>query len=224
MIPVALPEVIPVFPLSGCILLPGNWLPLHIFEPRYRNLVADARSGDGLIGMVQPGVPDLDNWGVSLLPGKVPELCAIGGVGRIERCQPEPDGRFHILLRGISRFRLERELPLHRGYRRFEVTFADFAGDGGEPERVLDPGPLLEAMRVLQTSHHLAIDADDFRHLPGVAIVNGLSAALPFTAAEKQALLEAVDVKRRESLLLALMTLGFDPNSGRIPPPASTVH
>ena len=224
MIPESLPAIIPVFPLTGCILLPGNWLPLHIFEPRYRNLVADARTGDGLIGLVQPRVPDLDNWGLSLLPGKVPELCAIGGVGRIERCQPEPDGRFHILLRGISRFRLERELPLHNGYRRFEVAFADFAGDPGEPESVLEPGPLLEAMRVLQTSHNLAIDADDFRHLPGVAIVNGLSAALPFTAAEKQALLEAVDVRRRESLLLALMTMGFDPNSGRIPPPASTVH
>src|SRR3954471_17502667 len=112
-----LPEIIPVFPLTGSLLLPGNLLPLNIFETRYRNLVADALEGDQLIGMIQPFTPRQDNWVESAESPESPEIYTVGCVGRIEECEPQDDGRYLIVLRGLSRFRVHQELPLHRGYR-----------------------------------------------------------------------------------------------------------
>jgi Lon protease-like protein len=219
-----LPPILPVFPLTGCILLPGNWLPLHIFEPRYRALVSDALASDRIMGMIQPVVPAPDNAGPVEGEEEDPTLHAIGCAGVIVHALPEPDGRYHILLKGESRFRVLGEKEKLRVYRRLEVCYQTFEGDPCEPGQDLDPSRILKALQVLKDSHSLSLDPDDFRNLGGVAILNGLSAALPFAPGEKQALLEANGIQQRERLLLGLMTLGFQQGTGtRIVPP-STVH
>lgn len=220
---VRLPSVLPVFPLTGCILLPGNWLPLHIFEPRYRAMVSDVLASDRMMGMIQPLVPAPDNAG-PVEGEEDPALHAIGCTGVIVHALPEPDGRYHILLKGESRFRVLGEKEKLRGYRRLEVCYQMFEGDPCEPGQDLDPSRILRALQVLKDSHSLSIDPDDFRNLGGVAILNGLSAALPFTPGEKQALLEASGIQQRERILLGLMTLGFQQGTGTRVVPPSTVH
>lgn len=240
-----LPAVLPVFPLTGSLLLPGNWLPLNVFEPRYRHLVEDATAGGGegdsgdgeqrkgrrggkrgggsreagegggrgerWIGMIQPRVPQQDNWPALDEPPANPELYSVGCAGRIERCEPQPDGRYLILLKGVSRFRVRRELALVRGYRRVAADYAEFAADLREAEAELDPAPLLRAVRDFGQARGLAFDLDVLAALPGVALLNGLAVALPFRPGEKQALLEADGPRDRLRILLALMGMGVEP-------------
>ncbi|HEX9668137.1 MAG TPA: LON peptidase substrate-binding domain-containing protein [Thermoanaerobaculia bacterium] len=241
------PDVLPVFPLTGSLLLPGNYLPLNVFEPRYRNMVADALAGERTIGMIQPRLPDpADNWGSdqSLLRQATlpvaepttglrnlgfweeeqdPELYAIGCAGAIDRWEPQPDGRYLIVLRGLARFRVGGELPLHRGYRRVRADYAEFAADLEEPETPLDPGPVLAAVRAFSRAHGLELDFTLLSGLGGITLLNGLAAALPFGPAEKQALLEAAAPAEREHLLLSLLEMGVPagPRERYVPP---TVH
>jgi len=218
------PAVIPVFPLTGSLLLPGTLLPLNVFEPRYRHMVADSLAGERTIGMIQPFVPRPDNWPALDVPPDNAELYSVGCVGRMDRCEPQPDGRYEIVLKGLCRFRVRRELPLHRGYRRIEADYSEFAADLGEPESFLDPSRLLAAVRAFGAAHGFEFDLDLLSALPGVALLNGLAVALPFRPEEKQALLEAPGAVEREHLLLALMGMGFEPaaaDSYYAPP---TVH
>jgi len=204
------PTIIPVFPLTGSLLLPGNLLPLNIFESRYLNMVEAALAGSKHIGMIQPFVPHQDNWVETAEAASNPELYPIGCVGRIERSEQQEDGRYVIVLRGISRFRTLRELPLHRGYRQVEVDYSEFPGDEREPASPMDPSHILRALHGFAETHSLEFDFDLLGSLPGVILLNGLSAALPFQPAEKQALLEAPGTLEREELLLTLMGMGFD--------------
>jgi Lon protease-like protein len=204
------PTVLPVFPLTGSLLLPGNLLPLNVFEPRYRNMVADVLAGERCIGMIQPVVPRQDNWVEMAQAADNPELYRIGCAGRIERCEPQPDGRYLILLRGVGRFRIVRELPLFRGYRQVEADYSEFPADAAEPGSVLDPARMLHALRTFAEAHEMDFDFDLLGSLPGVTLLNGLAAALPFPPAEKQALLEAAGPMEREELLLTLMGMGLD--------------
>jgi Lon protease-like protein len=206
----SVPKVIPVFPLTGSLLLPGNLLPLNVFEPRYRNLVADALEGDRYIGMIQPLVPRQDSWVDAAQESDEPRLYAVGCLGRIDECEPQPDGRYLILLRGVCRFRVERELPPHRGYRRVVADYTDFASDLGELNVFLNPNPLMRALRAFGDKHELEFDYDLLASVPGISLLNGLAVALPFRPAEKQALLEAADPGVREELLLTLMGMGIE--------------
>ena len=210
----ALPAELPVFPLTGSLLLPGNWLPLNIFEPRYRNLVEDAAGRppeERWIGMIQPRVPQQDNWPALEAPPSNPELYTVGCAGQVERCEAQADGRYVILLKGYSRFRVRGELPRERGYRRVAADYSEFAADLGEAEVDLDPASLLQAVRAFGKAHGLELDFDLLASLPGVALLNGLAVALPFPPAEKQALLEAAGPRERQLLLLALMGMGVEP-------------
>jgi len=210
------PAILPIFPLTGSLLLPGNLLPLNIFEPRYRRMIADAMAGEspvGHIGMIQPLVPRQDNW---VEVGEAPEnpvLYPIGCAGRIERCEPQPDGRFLILLRGVSRFRIVRELPLRHDYRQVEADYAEFLGDAAELSHQIDPSRLLHILRGYGEANEADFDFDLLGSLPGVSLVNGLAAALPFPPPERQALLEAACPAEREELLLTLMGMGIEPLS-----------
>src|SRR5258705_6107774 len=141
-----LPASLRVFPLTGCILLPGNWLPLHIFEPRYRAMVRDALATDKLIGMIQPRLPAPDNVAPTSESVETRELYPVGCVERIEHSLPEPDGRFHILLKGVTRFRIVEELSRRVGYRQFHVCYDTFFADFQEPSCDLDSSRILRAM------------------------------------------------------------------------------
>ena len=207
--------------------MPGAPLPLHVFEPRYRHMVADALEEGGHIGMIQPLVPRLDAFGPLLDPTEVeraPELYQVGCAGKIERSARQPDGRYEIVLRGISRFRIVEELEERSGYRRVAAGYTGFERDPTEPQVVIDPGPLLAALRGFGSQHGLEFDFDLLAALPGIAILNGLAVALPFRPEEKQALLEAEGPMEREQLLLTLMGMGLEPLSAETYFAPPTVH
>jgi Lon protease-like protein len=208
-----LPGIIPVFPLTGSLLLPGNLLPLNIFEPRYRNMVADALEGDHYIGMIQPFTPRQDNWVEAAQQPDAPVIYPIGCLGRIEECEPQDDGRYLLVLRGVSRFRVRRELELKRGYRRVAADYSEFGRDLDELNVFLNPTRMMHALRAFGDKHDLEFDYDLLSSVPGISLLNGLSVALPFQPAEKQALLEAADPAVREDLLLTLMGMGIEPLS-----------
>ena len=206
------PNVIPVFPLTGSLLLPGNLLPLNVFEPRYRNMVADALAGKRYIGLIQPLVPRQDNynWVEAAEDPDTPELYSVGCLGRLDECEPQDDGRYLVLLRGVCRFRVQRELALQRGYRRVAADYSEFQRDLDELNVFINPVRLMRALRAFGEKHELEFDFDLLSSVPGISLLNGLSVALPFRPAEKQALLEAADPGVREELLLTLMGMGIE--------------
>jgi hypothetical protein len=207
----SVPSILPVFPLTGSLLLPGNALPLNIFEPRYRNLVADALEEGRHIGMIQPLVPGQDNWVEAAELLENPQLYGVGCAGRIEQCEPQPDGRYLLVLRGVTRFRVSEELPLQRGYRRVLADYEGFEADLAELQVFMNPSRLLSALRAFGEKNNLEFDLDLLASVPGISLLNGLSVALPFRPAEKQALLEADGPMEREELLLTLMGMGIEP-------------
>ncbi len=199
--------VIPVFPLTGTLLLPGNFLPLNVFEERYRNMVADVLKGDRMIGMVQPRLPGPDNFGVA--DEQSPELYSVGCAGRIEECEPQADGRFLIVLRGTCRFRVQAELETRRGYRRVVAAFDEFVGDLRSGSDDLDRAQLLAAIRGFSDEHGLEFDHELLASLPPVNLLHAVAAALPFAPDEKQALLEAPSAGERQQILLTLIGMGI---------------
>jgi len=217
----ALPDVLPVFPLTGVMLLPGTVLPLHIFEPRYRNMIEDALNADKIFGMIQPFAPRDDNRGPA--PGMqddVPELFKVGCAGYIEESEKFPDGRYFVQLKGLNRFRWENELPLHRGYRRVRGIYQAFPDATPEENWQCDREALLSALAAYGDAHGMQVKPEHARRFSDLELVNLLSVSLPFHPAEKQALLESLTVKDRENMLINLLRLGAgsaDPNPGAAP-------
>jgi Lon protease-like protein len=198
--PVDLPGVIPVFPLPGALLLPRGQMPLNIFEPRYLAMVDDAfRDGHRLIGMIQP---DPTRPG----PADKPPLYATGCVGRITQLAESGDGRYLIELTGVARFRVEEELTVATLYRQCRVTFAPFADDftARKGENAVDREAVLEALRAFLKANDLKADWEGIEKAPNEALVNALSMMSPYGTAEKQALLEAPDLKTRAEILVAI--------------------
>ncbi len=198
--PIDLPEVIPVFPLPGALLLPRGQMPLNIFEPRYLAMVDDAlRDGHRLIGMIQPDAVHADD-------ADTPPLFTIGCVGRITELAESGDGRYLIELTGIARFRVEEELRVKTAYRQCRVTYAPFADDfvARKGENEVDREAVLAALRDFLEANDLKADWEGIENAPNEALVNALSMMSPYGAAEKQALLEAPDLKTRAEILVAI--------------------
>jgi len=199
--PEDLPGVIAVFPLPGALLLPRGQMPLNIFEPRYLAMIDDAlRSGSRLIGMIQP---DPAHPG----PDKTkPQLFHIGCVGRITQLAESGDGRYLIELTGISRFRVEEELAIGTPYRQCRVNYhpfiADFVARKGEED--VDRKALLRTLADFLKANNLKADWDGIENAPNEALVNALAMMSPYGTAEKQALLEAPDLKTRAEILIAV--------------------
>lgn len=218
-----LPQELPLFPLTGCLLLPGNYLPLNIFEARYLALVRDAQTQSGYIGMVQPrGQRDV-GWPAEESPVGEPEVYPVGCAGVIERSEPQPDGRVHLLLRGVIRFRIRRELEMVAGYRRVQPSYEEFSADLAEPQEDRPSEPLLDLLDSFGRRTGYEFDLERLRDLPGSILLNAACAALPFSPLEKQALLEANGADEREALLSQLVQM----ESGRPKGPTQrgvTVH
>ncbi len=198
--PIDLPGVIPVFPLAGALLLPRGQMPLNIFEPRYLAMIDDAlRDGHRLIGMIQP---DPTQSG----PASKPPLYKIGCAGRITQLAESGDGRYLIELTGVARFHIEEELTVSTAYRQCRVTFAPFADDfiARKGENAVDREALLHALREFLKANDLKTDWEGIEHAPNEALVNALAMMSPYGAAEKQALLEAKDLKSRAEILVAV--------------------
>src|SRR6187431_2384312 len=203
--PADLPEIIPVFPLPGALLLPRGQLPLNIFEPRYLEMVDDSmRDGHRLIGMIQPDPSHSD----PAHPGAEdkPALFKVGCVGRITQLAESGDGRYLIELTGVARFRVEEELKVATPYRQCRVTYAPFADDfiARKGENAVDRAALLAALTDFLKANDLKADWEGIERAPNEALVNALSMMSPYGTAEKQALLEAPDLKTRAEVLVAL--------------------
>ncbi len=198
--PADLPEVIPVFPLPGALLLPRGQMPLNIFEPRYFAMVDDAlRDGYRLIGMIQPD-------GAHPGPEQRPNLYKVGCVGRITQLAETGDGRYLLQLTGVARFRVEEELTVVTPYRQCRVTFAPYADDfvARKGEDAVDRKAVLAALTDFLRVNKLKADWKGIEEAPNEALVNALAMMSPYGPAEKQALLEAPDLKTRAEILVAV--------------------
>ncbi|MGA2953138.1 MAG: LON peptidase substrate-binding domain-containing protein [Caulobacteraceae bacterium] len=194
-----LPEVIPVFPLDGALLLPGGILPLRIFEPRYLNMVDDAMAGERLIGMVQTE---------DGMTGPKPRLARVGCVGRITSYAETGEGDYLIALTGVCRFEALEEVPQLTPYRQVRADYVTFEGDLDDDEaEEFDRTFFLELLRTYLDRKGFGVDWDVVASAPGPALVNSLAMALPFEPAEKQALLEARDLADRRDALEALLAI-----------------
>ncbi|MFV3075161.1 LON peptidase substrate-binding domain-containing protein [Niveispirillum fermenti] len=196
-----LPDSIPVFPLTGVLLLPRGRLPLNIFEPRYLNMVQDALATDRLIGMIQPRDDGM---------AAEPPLFDIGCAGRITSFSETDDGRFLITLTGVCRFRLLSEIPTTRGYRRAVADWSGFSADLDEdgPSHI-DRDRLDTALRTYFQQQGITANWDSIAQAPLDRLITSLAMICPFDAPEKQALLESPDLEARARLLLALVEMAI---------------
>ena len=195
-----LPEVIPVFPLPGALLLPRGQMPLNIFEPRYLAMVDDAfRDGHRLIGMIQPDVSHTRDEAK-------PKLFRVGCVGRITQLAESGDGRYILELTGIARFKVKDELTVLTPYRQCKVDFFAFADDftARKGEDAVNRKRLLEVLADFLKVNRLKVDWDGIEAAPNEALVNALAMMSPYGPPEKQALLEAPDLKTRAEILIAV--------------------
>lgn len=194
-----LPETLALFPLSGVLLLSGGHLPLNIFEPRYLALIDDALKGNRLIGVIQPDLAETEES-----PVGHPELCQVGTIGRITTFGETGDGRYVIDLAGVCRFRLIEEVSSTHPYRKARI--APFISDLHEPEDdpAVDRKALLHAFRSYLDANKLEVDWEAVGKTTNRTLVNSLSMMAPFGSREKQALLEAPDLRTRAETLVAM--------------------
>jgi len=202
---IALPDILPIFPLTGILLLPRGRLPLNIFEPRYLAMTRDALGGARLIGMVQPSDPQDDNRGGG---GPNPPVYPVGCAGRLTQFSETDDGRYMITLTGVSRFRIKGELPLLDGYRRVVPDWQPYAHDRDRPGRPdFDRDRLIRGLKSYFAQRQIQADFEAIEKAPGEYLVTSLAMACPFAPSEKQALLEAADADERARLLTTLVEM-----------------
>ena len=196
---------ISIFPLTGAILFPGLQLPLHIFEPRYRAMVGDALARDRLIGMIQPTEPE-----------EGAPLYNIGCLGKIEDVETSEDGRYNIILVGVARFKILRELETSTPFRQAEVELFEEPQD--EYLSLGERASFEHEARKYADSQGYAIDWDSVARLDDVTLINGVSQIAPFDAAAKQGLLEAKNLRERCDLLVSLLEFFAkgDPDEGTV--------
>lgn len=193
-----LPDTISIFPLAGALLLPRARLPLHLFEPRYLAMFDDClKTPERLIGMIQPRE--------TARGGNI--LSSIGCAGRVTSFSEAEDGRYMITLTGVSRFRLREEVQGFAPYRRAAVEWDSFARDLGseEHDRSFDRAGFLDLLARYFKSTGMDGDWSGIKGADTEMLINSLSMLLPFSAADKQALLEAPSLITRRETLAALM-------------------
>ncbi|WP_050527029.1 LON peptidase substrate-binding domain-containing protein [Pseudorhodobacter aquimaris] len=205
-----LPEIIPVFPLPGALLLPRARLPLHIFEPRYLQMLEDCmKTPHRLIGIIQ-------TRDVPANQGTEPRLHSIGCAGRMTGFSETEDGRYMITLSGISRFRLRQEVEGFTPYRRAEVDWKGFERDQGEVEK--DPGferaAFMKLLKRFFETLELSTDWDGLRDADEELLINSLSMLCPFSPEDKQALLEAPTLITRRETMVTLIEFALHGGSG----------
>ena len=210
--PADLPQRIPVFPLRGAILLPRATLPLSIFEPRYLEMIEDVLAGgQRVLGVVQPERSENDEESP---PGKTVGLRSIGCVGRLTAFQEVAESRVLVTLTGIARFDIEYETPSDKSYRLFQVNYDRYGDDfrAGTGEDQVDRTSLLRVLKSYLEAHKLKADWRSILNAPTEYLVNSLSIVCPYGAEEKQALLEAKDLKTRAEVYMALAEMELASN------------
>ncbi len=191
--PKGLPKQLAIFPLDGALIFPRGSLPLNIFEPRYLDMVRDAMAGSRMIGMIQAKDGN--------------SLYDVGGIGKIDQFTETKDGRYMIVLSGITRFRVVQELQTTTAYRQVQADYSDFLNDFRQPTP-LDATTrvsLEEGLKAYLDAEGLSADWEAVKQADDETLVHTLAGVCPFDPAEKQALLEADDLPRRAATLEALM-------------------
>ncbi|MBX9945238.1 MAG: LON peptidase substrate-binding domain-containing protein [Reyranella sp.] len=220
-----LPDTLPIFPLSGVLLLPGGKLPLNVFEPRYLAMVFDALAGHRMIGMVQPVQPG--GYAGDGLPtddpstGGRPKVHRVGCAGRIVSFNETEDGRLLLALSGVCRFEIVRELDLAQGgYRRVSSVFSAYRADLDQDDEAvdLDRERLMAGLAAFFRTRNLSTDWQAVTQAADANLVTSLSMVLPFGPAEKQALLEAADTTARARLLVAFLEMNAFGQPSETPP------
>ena len=209
-----LPDMIPVFPLAGALLLPRARLPLHVFEPRYLAMLDDVlKTRHRLIGMIQPR--EVPGCQPQAQPGEK-RLHAIGCAGRVTGFSETEDGRYMITLTGISRFRVTQEVTGFTPYRRCEIDWAPFGRDLGSAES--DPsfrrGPFLDLLGRYFETMGLSTDWGSLREAEDELLINSLSMLCPFSPEDKQALLEAPSLETRRETIVTLIEFALRGGGG----------
>lgn len=209
--PADLPQRLPVFPLAGVLLLPRADLPLNIFEPRYLAMFDAALSSDRLIGMIQPAIGEEGS--------DTPRLMKVGCAGRITSYAETPDGRMMVTLTGISRFEVVEELSATTPYRQVVANYHPYAVDlvSGLGANEVNRPSLIKAFRDYLEANNMNADWSQVNAAPTEALVNTLSLLAPYAPQEKQALLEAPDLKTRADVLVALTEMTLRRKSGENP-------
>jgi Lon protease-like protein len=194
-----------IFPLTGALLFPGLQLPLHIFEPRYRAMVSDALARDRQIAMIQPQSPHNGS-----------PLYSIGCIGKIGEVEALDDGGFNVLLEGVSRFRMLRELDVATQFRQIEAEL--ITDDASASLSAVERASFENEARKFADAQGFSVDWDSVARLDDQSLINGVSQIAPFDAAAKQALLEAEDLASRCELLVQLMQFfgRHDSDDGRV--------
>jgi hypothetical protein len=192
-----LPRTLPIFPLSGVLLLPGGRLPLNVFEPRYLAMTRAALAGQRLIGMVQPRDAEA--------PGLQPEVQKVGCAGRIVSFAETDDGRYLITLSGLCRFAIMGELPLEEGFRRVVPDWSPYGVDLEPATTSVDRSRLIGALRAFFADQPVRIDWKAIEETADDRLIVSLAMLCPFEAAEKQILLEASSPSDRARVMIALL-------------------
>lgn len=216
-----LPDVIPVFPLTGTILLPRGHLPLNIFEPRYKEMVEYAADNDGIIGMVQPlgssisAAPENNDQFGTAKRGR--DLYAVGCAGILTELQQNPPGQYFIILTGVRRFEIKSEKPQQNSFRKVIADYSPFGSDGDD--QLNDPqsmkNRLFDALKVYLDFLNMKIDLNSFANISDEELVNAISMILPFEASEKQLILESETLTNRAELAMQIMDFNIrEKNAG----------
>ena len=204
MTPDSLPPTIPVFPLTGALLLPYGQLPLNIFEPRYVAMTDDALGADRFIGMIQPQGTERETVGDDS------PLFGIGCLGRITEFADPGDGRYEIVLTGVCRFKIAGELNIHRGYRRVEAGYNLFLDDlDPRDTAITNRGTLLAALKIYFERRNLDTDWDALDEVPDLVLVTTAAMGCPMKPEEKQLLLEAQTLAKRAEQLQTILEMAI---------------
>jgi len=207
-----MPASLPIFPLTGVLLLPRGKLPLNIFEPRYLAMVRDALAGERMIGMVQPRQDDvttLTGPPAASAPTRQPPVAVYptGCAGRITAFSEAEDGRFQITLTGVCRFAIRAEVPSLRGYRRIVPDWDRYRADLVDDPATIDRPRLVTALKAFFRLNDITADWDSITATPDERLVTSLAMICQFAPSEKQALLEAPGLAERSRVITALVEM-----------------
>jgi uncharacterized protein len=199
-----LPREIPIFPLTGVLLLPHGKLPLNIFEPRYLNMINESLGGSRMIGMIQP---------TGANEGDQPEVYRTGCAGRLTSFSESEDGRYLITLSGLARFDFVDEMPLRDGYRVVTPDWSPYRDDlSEETDAGIDRDRMLRALKGYFTVNNVDANWEAITETPTDRLVNALAMMCPFQPSEKQALLEAKSLADRANVMVALLEMSLAAN------------
>ncbi len=195
-----LPDVLPVFPLAGAVVMPGADLPLNVFEPRYLNMVFDVLGTQRMFGMVQPETSP---------SAATHAICKTGCAGRVTSFSETDDGRLLLVLTGVCRFDISEEMSAVNGYRRVVPDWSRFRGDYENAQDIPEREQLLQLLRRYCAENRLEVAWDELELMRGADLVNILTCRLPLEPADKQALIESVVLTERTQLLRGLLEMAL---------------